>query len=63
MVVRDRSLRLNTVGVCEWMVICLNSLVLIVSDCCPPRRQRFAPEDTPGVGCLCFFPVVEDSKA
>lgn len=58
-----RSLWVNTMGVCEWMVICLNFLVLIGDGGCPSRRGRFAPEDTAGVGCLFFFPVVEDSKA
>lgn len=61
--VRHRSLWVNTGGVCERMVICLNFLVLIVGDCCRSRRRRFAPEDTAGVSRLFFFPVVEDSKA
>lgn len=61
--VRHRSLWVNTVGVCEWMVICLNFFVLIVDDCCPSRRRCFVPEHTAGVSRLFFFPIVEDSKA
>lgn len=50
-----RSLQVSSVGVCEWVVVSLNSLVLIVDEYYPSRRMGCVHEDVAWAVCFSFL--------